>query len=306
MSTHRHSVETLRKLGMTETSARVYLALLAMGEGSASDISRISRVPTSKIYRVLDHMNQSGLVIAHPVTPKRFEPVPIGTFLDATRRHHAEAVARLDSEREALEAAFAIQAAPAPKPRASFLEAHGRAHAEECLLNVLQDARTDAILILASDYLANHARHFERAWTKAGMRGVRLRILLEDHVRQSQGFTALIKEAEVRTRTALHSPATGAALLVIDGTIAVLVTCPADNENPWKGHDVAIVIQSGSIARHLLELAESGWHAADTSRSVSVTPSTPPTQPPSRTLPRRNDHDRPESGNRAGNGKGAG
>ncbi len=53
--------EILRKIGLTEGEAKVYLALLGLGQSSTGPIVRKSGVTTSKSYKILDRLEQKGL-----------------------------------------------------------------------------------------------------------------------------------------------------------------------------------------------------------------------------------------------------
>lgn len=79
----RHS---LQNLGLTDYEIKVYLALLDSPGSQASDTSRLSEVPISKIYEVLSNLERKGWVESQQSTrPARYYPKSPSTALQAYR-----------------------------------------------------------------------------------------------------------------------------------------------------------------------------------------------------------------------------
>ncbi len=60
-------------LGLSQYQARALAAIIQCGEAKASDISRLSGVPRSKIYSVLDQLVNLGLIDKKPGRPIRYK-----------------------------------------------------------------------------------------------------------------------------------------------------------------------------------------------------------------------------------------
>jgi len=56
----REVVEMLRNYGLNGYEAKAYFALLVAGESKAGQLARKSLVPQSKIYEVLESLNDKG------------------------------------------------------------------------------------------------------------------------------------------------------------------------------------------------------------------------------------------------------
>lgn len=54
--------ETLKKLGLTDYEAKVYLALLEIGEGTSGDILKKADIHTGKVYEILESLKNKGLI----------------------------------------------------------------------------------------------------------------------------------------------------------------------------------------------------------------------------------------------------
>ncbi|MEM5882953.1 MAG: helix-turn-helix domain-containing protein [Candidatus Aenigmatarchaeota archaeon] len=69
-------LEVFRELGLNEYETRVYSTLLFLGSSKVGKISKISKVPQSKIYGVLEELTQKELVEIFDGRPKEFKAVP--------------------------------------------------------------------------------------------------------------------------------------------------------------------------------------------------------------------------------------
>ncbi len=65
-------VNLLSNLGLSEYEARAYVALIALKEGSAEDISSISKVPRTSIYKVMKGLEDRDLIKQRRSKPIRF------------------------------------------------------------------------------------------------------------------------------------------------------------------------------------------------------------------------------------------
>ena len=68
-------VEQLQKVGLTEYEAKVYSSLLKDHLNSATKLSEKSGVPRTKIYSVLESLENKGWVKIYSGAPLLFKPV---------------------------------------------------------------------------------------------------------------------------------------------------------------------------------------------------------------------------------------
>lgn len=94
--------KALEGLGLTEYEIRVYSALIEYGEQTASALSRNSGVPYSKIYEVLNSLEEKGWVEVERSRPSRFYPKAPSTCVEIAKmrfeRDMAENVSRVVEE----------------------------------------------------------------------------------------------------------------------------------------------------------------------------------------------------------------
>ena len=74
--------ESLKSLGFTKYEALVYVALLGMEAGTATEIHEASRVPRASVYPVLSRLVEKNLVAVSHTTPRRYSAIPPGEGIE--------------------------------------------------------------------------------------------------------------------------------------------------------------------------------------------------------------------------------
>ncbi|WP_254763976.1 TrmB family transcriptional regulator [Natrinema marinum] len=92
MST-QDAVAALKRLGLPNYEARVFVALQQLGTGTAQEVSDVSDVPRSQVYGAADDLVERGLVEVIESSPKQYRPVSLA----AAREQLTD---RLERERE--------------------------------------------------------------------------------------------------------------------------------------------------------------------------------------------------------------
>jgi sugar-specific transcriptional regulator TrmB len=82
MLTFQDEIKTLSQLGLTSCQARAYLVLLHSGKASAKEIAHSSKIAKPDIYRVIESLQEIGLVEKTLGTPAIFSAVPVEQSLD--------------------------------------------------------------------------------------------------------------------------------------------------------------------------------------------------------------------------------
>jgi sugar-specific transcriptional regulator TrmB len=75
--TAEEDIQTLTHLGLTISQAKVYLALLELEKATGKIISKHSKVARQEAYRILDELQEKGLVEKIIDMPTEFKPIPI-------------------------------------------------------------------------------------------------------------------------------------------------------------------------------------------------------------------------------------
>jgi sugar-specific transcriptional regulator TrmB len=93
------AVEQLEAFGLTEYTARSFVALLALGTATAKEISEASGVPRTRVYDVMEVLEERGLVSVRHSEPKQFWAVSGET---ASRQFERRLMRRVNIFREAV------------------------------------------------------------------------------------------------------------------------------------------------------------------------------------------------------------
>ena len=167
----------LREFGLSEYAARAYLALLDLGLTEAREVSTLSKVPTSKIYHILEQLHEKGLVIILPEFPKKYAPVPFNEYLDKLQRDHEEAARAIDRDRDDLVKIFSVMGDVEIGDRGSFTVIRGRRNSLDKIAELIAGSSRD-LFVLGSRGLAARCEYFADELRRASERGVRLRFTL--------------------------------------------------------------------------------------------------------------------------------
>ena len=90
-------IENLSKLGSKEPEAKVYLNLLKKKNFTATEISRLSGVPRTKIYDVLHQLINKGLCVEILGGVKKYSPAnPKTAFNGLIRRYEQDCQKELE------------------------------------------------------------------------------------------------------------------------------------------------------------------------------------------------------------------
>jgi sugar-specific transcriptional regulator TrmB len=88
------NAETLEKLGLTNSQARVYIAAANLVRAKAKDIWKQSGVGRQEVYRILSELSELGLIEKEIATPVEFNTIPLSRgaiiLLDRKRREISE------------------------------------------------------------------------------------------------------------------------------------------------------------------------------------------------------------------------
>jgi len=237
----------LHEMGLAVYETRVYLALLRVGATTASRISEHANVPYSKIYEVLNSLEDKGWVQAQAGRPRRYYPKPPAEALDATK-------IRLENMMRNWERSISAELQPLydkmeirEKPEIWILRGESNVIAK--FREIIENVKTE--LMIAAPMLAEPiVDAVVPAFGKFRDSDVRLLVMASRNV--NEGFLRQIsKIAEVRVRDDLFGGG-----VISDGREAILVL---GDEKPslviWSDH-IGLVKFAKDYFSHL-------WNTAD-------------------------------------------
>ncbi len=95
---HEDAIQTLQKLGLTLLQAKVYLALVSLGNATAGDVAKLSQVARQEVYRLTNELEEAGLVSKILTTPTKIKPLPLNEGLSLLLKRRIKKTSTLKVE----------------------------------------------------------------------------------------------------------------------------------------------------------------------------------------------------------------
>ncbi|HVL49180.1 MAG TPA: helix-turn-helix domain-containing protein [Candidatus Thermoplasmatota archaeon] len=251
-------IARLREFGLSEYAARAYLALLDLGVTEARDVSALGKVPTSKIYHVLDQLHAKGLVEILPEFPKKYAPLPFAAFLDALTREHETAVATIRLGREKLEEEFRIFGDADVGDRGAFSVIRGRRNVMAKIREIMSGAESE-VFVLGTPRGSSRVRYLNDVVNDVVARGVKIRVLSPITPDSLPRLLRFANRAEIRGRTTETAEGLNVGIYIADNRRALVVTFVPDDESPVAGKDVGFITDQAAVVASLMALLEPQW-----------------------------------------------
>jgi sugar-specific transcriptional regulator TrmB len=189
----------MENLGLTSYEIRVYLSLLDAGAMTASDISKKSGVPYSKIYEVLNSLEEKGWLESDSSRPQKFFPKSPSTALEAMKSRHENNFREIQST--IVNELMPMYTKSGMKERPEIWVARGIPNIITKVNEIIQSSQQE--LLVALPFVAmDVARPLQPVLRTLHDRGVKVNILASAKI-NAETIKALSRIAEVRQRDGL-------------------------------------------------------------------------------------------------------
>jgi sugar-specific transcriptional regulator TrmB len=141
------AVEQLEAFGLTEYTARSFVAVLALGTATAKEISEASGVPRTRVYDVMETLQERGLVNVRHAEPRQFWAVSGET---ASKQFEQRLTRRLDIFREAVDA---IDRDTGPAEQRGVWTVNGREAVTARLVEFIESASEEIVFMTVEPLL---------------------------------------------------------------------------------------------------------------------------------------------------------
>lgn len=79
-------IQKIQSLGFSQYEAKAYVSLVRQGATSAYQVSKESGIPRSRIYEVLNGLEENGVVIKEEINDSvQYSPLPVDVFLESVQ-----------------------------------------------------------------------------------------------------------------------------------------------------------------------------------------------------------------------------
>ena len=269
MAVEDKEVAALRRLGLTEYEARIYLALIRMGPKKASEVSFFGQVPRTKTYGSIRELERKGLLRIIPGKPELYAAtsptellLPVVTKLNREIKESGDIVQSLSIlfESSKYTKQYAI-----PEDVKEFWRIDGRKDILRKLTEILSDATKTVNYATSAWGLVRVYKAHSEALEEAKNRGVIVRLAAPI----SSENSAVAKEfAEVVELREVDKPF-GPSFVSVDGRQLVVVESKPDDLKTDRGFDVALWTTHALIVKAHDELFERMWNTLPLFKATS-------------------------------------
>lgn len=242
---------SLRRLGLTEYEAKIYLVLLRRGPVKASEISFFGQVPRTKTYGAIKELEGKGLLHTLPGKPEVYLPAsPNEVLMPLVTKLNLE-VKDSEATVQSLNLAFETNKyikRDVPKLANDFWQIEGRPNLYGSLSGIFGDARKSIYFFTTALGLIRAYKTHSELLEQAKKHGATVRVLAPI---SSENAGVARQFAEVTEFKALEKPIR-TSFACVDSKDLIIVESQPDDLRIDRGSDIAIWTKN----RLLIELCE--------------------------------------------------
>jgi len=147
----------LRKIGMSEYEAKVYVTLSALRVASAREIHEQTKIPRGRIYETLAALAEKGFIVSSGTSPVRYSPVDATRTFERLKRESVTSLASLHRRLKALES-------ESPEPVMQGYRLCTEWTRDIQIRMMLQRAKSEIVILCNdADSLARYGKEISRA-----------------------------------------------------------------------------------------------------------------------------------------------
>ncbi len=91
-------ISLMQNIGFTQYESQVYLALLQQSHITGYELAKISSVPASKIYQILNKLTDKEMILAIDSDPKKYVPLPPEEILSRYKNDYLQTMDSLNEK----------------------------------------------------------------------------------------------------------------------------------------------------------------------------------------------------------------
>jgi len=179
---------TFEKFGLSEYESRAYLALVALGSGSANFVAEIAQIPRTSAYKVMKSLEDKGFAKEKPGRPVSFTPTDpeelSRKLVEEVEASFAKAVSLKDilSERGVPQLVYTIMG-------------------KERVLDKIGEMmdKSEASFVMSTPSMAEIRRKLGKRFANALSRGVQVTLITSPFVKAPSGIKVIRRKALIAT-----------------------------------------------------------------------------------------------------------
>lgn len=197
----------LKELGLSEYETRAYTCLLGRGISTAQEIASGADVPQSRVYDVLDGLEQKGFVNVQLGRPKKFGPIKPETAVDRfhefKQRQYDQEMMEIRHLGEQLAESVDIEEQSATRPEVCWTHSD-RHHVLDRLSELTRTASSEIRMITTPKYFEQiFTHHVTQLATNVDAGNIRA-IVSEDGTLSSSVYERAMETMDIRRVDAIE------------------------------------------------------------------------------------------------------
>lgn len=247
------SRRAMENLGLTSYETKVYLSLLEFGSMIASDISKKSFVPYSKIYEVLNSLEEKGWIESNSSRPQKFFPKSPSTALESIRIQRENETK--ENEQSILNELMPVYEKSGTKERPEIWVVRGFYNIASKVGDIIQNCQQE-LLIALPQVAQEIAKSLQPVLRTLHDKGVKINVLASEHT-NPETIKAISRISNVRIKNSMFGGG-----VIGDGKQVIILLGESRNE---KGglEPIAIWAEHSGLSGLAKEYFNYLWNDAD-------------------------------------------
>lgn len=271
----KEGIQLLKEFGLEEDEARIYLGLLRMGSGKASEISHFTKTDRVRGYKILENLKNQGFVTSTLSSPILFSANdPENTLKNIITKRKQE-TAKLEKNTDRLLKILSqiqINKTETELPKLTVIS--GRNNIYDQIIRTIEETKDELYIVTtASDLIRMYYTDIPEALKKASKRNVMVKLMTELEISTK---LECVKRLGINYFKIAKLPSHGRIICNSSQVLMSGYTSSTSSQN--TNDDSALITNSDEIRGNMLSLCKFMWKIGRELRAIDKT-STEKTNP---------------------------
>jgi len=268
-------VKLLKEFGLEEDEARIYLGLLRMGTGKASEISHFTKTDRVRGYKILENLKNQGFVTSTLSSPILFSANdPESTLKNIITKRKQETVKLEKNTDRLLKILSQIQINKTVTELPKLTVISGRSNIYDQIIRTIEQTKDELFIVTTtSDLIRMYYTDIPEALKKASKRNVMVKLMTELEITTK---LECVKRLGINYFKIAKLPSHGRIICNSSQVLMSGYTSSTSSQN--TNDDSALVTNSDEIRGNMLSLCKFMWKIGKELRANEKTSNENPNQ----------------------------
>ncbi len=251
MILEEHHLQTLIQLGLSPNQAKIYLNLLILGKSTGRELANETHLARQEIYRIIQELENTGLVEKIISNPTEFQAVPIQVCISILMTKKTQEMEQVKHRIQSLIVDFSSVNTESTRGKRDyrFLLIPPKKLANETRERMVSKSKKKIDLITSSKRFSQGVSHFFEAYIRSLKRNVISRVLVIGKEETELSYTKKVKKFEKFSNFSIRFISEHKTnILIVDDKEAIITLVPDSDlgSSPvfWTDHPELIALYS--------------------------------------------------------------